>query len=64
MSKEILDLEPKEVWKYFYELTQIPRPSKKEGRVIEFMKEFGEKIVTLIMILKKIPLMLILTGNG
>ncbi len=42
MSKEILDLEPREVWKYFYELTQIPRPSKKEGKVIEYMKNFGE----------------------
>ncbi len=42
MSKEILNLEPKAVWKHFYELTQIPRPSKKEGKVIEFMKNFGE----------------------
>ena len=44
MSKEILNLEPKEVWKYFYELTQIPRPSKKEGKVIEYMKNFGESL--------------------
>ncbi len=44
MSKEILNLEPKEVWKHFYELTQIPRPSKKEGKVIAFMKEFGERL--------------------
>ncbi len=44
MSKEILNLEPKEVWKYFYELTQIPRPSKKEGKVIEFMRKFGEDL--------------------
>ncbi len=44
MSKEILNLEPKEVWKYFYELTQIPRPSKKEGKVIEYMKKFGERL--------------------
>ncbi len=44
MSKEILNLEPKEVWKHFYELTQIPRPSKKEEKVIAFMKEFGERL--------------------
>jgi len=44
MSKEILNLEPKKVWEHFYELTQIPRPSKKEGKVIEFMKNFGEKL--------------------
>ncbi len=44
MSKEILDLEPKALWKNFYSLTQIPRPSKKEGKVIEFVKKFGEDL--------------------
>ncbi len=44
MSKEILNLEPKIVWKHFYSLTQIPRPSKKEEKVIEFMKNFGESL--------------------
>ncbi|MFY9591509.1 MAG: aminoacyl-histidine dipeptidase, partial [Bacteroidales bacterium] len=28
----------------FYSLTQIPRPSKKEEKVIEFMKNFGESL--------------------
>ncbi|MEZ5195651.1 MAG: aminoacyl-histidine dipeptidase [Bacteroidales bacterium] len=42
MSNEILNLEPKAIWKHFYSLTQIPRPSKKEERIIEFMKKFGE----------------------
>lgn len=41
MSNQILNLEPKAVWKHFYSLTQIPRPSKKEARIIEFMKNFG-----------------------
>lgn len=41
MSNQILNLEPKAVWKHFYSLTQIPRPSKKEERIIQFMKEFG-----------------------
>lgn len=41
MNTKIIDLEPKNVWKHFYSLTQIPRPSKKEGRIIEFMKSFG-----------------------
>lgn len=41
MSQEILKLEPKNVWKHFFNLTQIPRPSKKEGRIIEYMKNFG-----------------------
>lgn len=44
MSKEILNLEPKAVWENFYQLTQIPRPSKKEARIIEYMKNFGEKL--------------------
>ncbi len=44
MSKEILNLEPKNVWKNFYELTQIPRPSKKEEKIIAYMKKFGEDL--------------------
>ncbi len=44
MSKEILNLEPKALWKNFYSLTQIPRPSKKEEEVIEFVKKFGEDL--------------------
>ena len=44
MSNEITNLEPKQVWKNFYSLTQVPRPSKKEGKIIQFMKEFGEKL--------------------
>ncbi len=42
MSKEISGLEPKNVWKHFYSLTQIPRPSKKEHKVVQFMVEFGK----------------------
>lgn len=44
MSKEIVGLEPKNVWKHFYSLTQIPRPSKKEHQVVQFMVEFGKKL--------------------
>lgn len=40
----IQDLEPKGIWKNFYSLTQIPRPSKKEEKIIAFAKEFGEKL--------------------
>ncbi len=38
----IKDLNPKEVWKHFHALTQIPRPSKKEAGIIQYMKAFGE----------------------
>lgn len=44
MSNQILNLQPAMVWKHFYSLTQVPRPSKKEGRIIEFMKKFGESL--------------------
>ncbi len=44
MSNEILNLEPKDLWKNFYKLTQVPRPSKKEGKIIEFMRKFGEDL--------------------
>lgn len=44
MSNEILQLEPKGVWKYFYELTQIPRPSKHEKKAVEHLRAFGEKL--------------------
>jgi len=41
--KKITALQPPEIWKHFDALTQIPRPSKKEKRVIEFLKDFGRK---------------------
>ncbi|HEX2968937.1 MAG TPA: aminoacyl-histidine dipeptidase [Bacteroidales bacterium] len=39
---DIRKLQPGEVWNFFYEITQIPRPSKKETRIIEYMRKFGE----------------------
>ncbi len=38
----IQDLEPKVVWKNFYALTQIPRPSKHEEKVIEYLYNWGK----------------------
>ncbi len=40
----ITNLEPKTLWANFYSLTQIPRPSKKEAKIIEFMKKFGNDL--------------------
>ncbi|NER10811.1 dipeptidase D [Muriicola jejuensis] len=37
-------LEPASVWKYFGELNAVPRPSKKEERVIAFMLDFGKSL--------------------
>jgi len=36
-------LEPIPVWSFFHEITQIPRPSKKEERIIAYLKDFGGK---------------------
>jgi len=42
--KEVIEaLEPKMVWKHFYALNQIPRCSKEEEQVSEYVKEFAEK---------------------
>ncbi|MDR2362376.1 MAG: aminoacyl-histidine dipeptidase [Prevotellaceae bacterium] len=40
----IENLTPQRVWKNFYALTQIPRPSKHEGRVREFIVRFGRDL--------------------
>ena len=44
MSQEIRNLEPKALWNKFADLNQVPRPSKKEDKVIEFMKDFGKSL--------------------
>ncbi|WGH75729.1 aminoacyl-histidine dipeptidase [Tenacibaculum tangerinum] len=44
MNSEIRNLEPKAVWKNFADLNAVPRPSKKEERVIQFMVDFGNKL--------------------
>ncbi len=44
MSNEIANIHPQELWKHFYDLTQIPRPSKHEAAVAQFIVDFGEKL--------------------
>ena len=44
MSKEIVNIEPKVVWENFYALTQVPRPSKHEEKIQEFMVNFGKSL--------------------
>lgn len=44
MNAEIRALEPKALWNKFADLNAVPRPSKKEERVIEFMKNFGTSL--------------------
>ncbi len=38
---QIRDLEPRQVWEQFDAITRVPRPSKKEERVIEFLIDFA-----------------------
>ncbi|MGF1554739.1 aminoacyl-histidine dipeptidase [Paucihalobacter sp.] len=40
----VRELEPKALWNKFADLNAVPRPSKKEERVIAFMKSFGENL--------------------
>ena len=40
----VSELEPISVWNHFADLNAVPRPSKKEERVIAFIQNFGEKL--------------------
>lgn len=42
MSKEILNLKPESVWKHFYELTQIPRPTGHTKAVEKYVVDFAK----------------------
>lgn len=40
----ILSLAPQNVWKHFYSLTQIPRPSGHMEKVTNFLLNFGKEL--------------------
>jgi len=42
MSQEVRVLEPDSLWKHFADLNEVPRASKREERVIQFMVDFGK----------------------
>ena len=44
MANDVRALEPRALWNHFADLNAIPRASKKEERVIEFTKTFGESL--------------------
>ena len=44
MIQDIRNLEPKNLWNKFADLNAVPRPSKKEDRVIQFVKNFGQNL--------------------
>jgi dipeptidase D len=41
--KLVSDLQPEIVWKYFHEVTKVPRPSKKEGKIIRYLEKFASE---------------------
>ena len=44
MSNTLNHLQPTTIWKHFSQLNAIPRASKKEAQIIQFMKAFGENL--------------------
>lgn len=44
MAKEILNLKPTSVWKYFYDLTQIPRPTFHVEAVCDYLYNEGKRL--------------------
>ncbi|MBK7691256.1 MAG: aminoacyl-histidine dipeptidase [Bacteroidetes bacterium] len=44
MNQQVRTLQPTALWNYFCDLNAVPRPSKKEERVIAFAKAFGESL--------------------
>lgn len=41
MNNDLMALEPKKVFEFFAEILQIPRPSKKEDKIIEYLLKWG-----------------------
>jgi len=44
MSSAVAQLSPTGLWSNFNNLNAVPRGSKKEDRVIQFMKDFGTRL--------------------
>jgi dipeptidase D len=44
MSTEIKELSPKQVWGYFYDFTQIPRPTGQMEAVTRYVLDFGKSL--------------------
>lgn len=44
MNNQITALKPEKVWQYFSEICNIPHPSKKEEKIIEYLLAVGKKL--------------------
>ena len=40
---ELKNLKSAEVFRHFEEICQVPRPSKKEGKIIAYLQDFGKQ---------------------
>lgn len=43
MNEALKTLEPSGIWSHFKEILEIPRPSKKEEKIIAYLKDFASK---------------------
>jgi len=43
MKKVLNELKPHRLWELFEEICQVPRPSKKEEKILAYLKEFAQK---------------------
>lgn len=43
MNHDLTKIQPVEIWKYFSEILQIPRPSKKEEKIAAYLIEFAKR---------------------
>lgn len=39
---KITELEPKGIWSHFYDITRVPRPSKREEKIVAFIEKFAQ----------------------
>jgi dipeptidase D len=44
MERVLSNLEPGKLWSYFEDICSIPHPSKKEEKIIAYVKKFGEDL--------------------
>ena len=40
---KITDLKPAGVWRFFDEITKVPRPSKKEEKIRAYLRKFAQE---------------------
>jgi dipeptidase D len=40
---QIKDLKPALIWNFFDQITQVPRPSKKEGKIVQYLLDFAKQ---------------------